>query len=79
MIEIFVSKLCPDCTEIIENYNKNPKNFQGCEIIDITDSMINLKRFLTYRDNFNTFEEKIKTNQVGIPVKITDKKDVEFL
>lgn len=43
MIEIFVSKLCPDCTEIIENYKNNPKNFQGCEIIDITDSMINLK------------------------------------
>ena len=45
MIEIFVSKLCPDCTEIIEDYNNDSKNFQGCEIIDITDSMINLKRF----------------------------------
>ena len=79
MIEIFVSKLCTDCTEIIEDYNSDSKNFQGCEIIDITDSMINLKRFLAYRDNFNAFEEKIKTNQVGIPVKITDKKEVEFL
>ncbi|MDU5086514.1 MAG: hypothetical protein E6235_05625 [Anaerococcus vaginalis] len=79
MIEIFVSKLCPDCTEIIEDYNNDSKNFQGCEIIDITDSMINLKRFLAYRDNFNAFEEKIKTNQVGIPVKIIDKKEVEFL
>ena len=79
MIEIFVSKLCPDCREIIEDYNNDSKNFQGCEIIDITDSMINLKKFLAYRDNFNTFKEKIKTNQVGIPVKITDKKDVEFL
>lgn len=26
MIEIFVSKLCPDCTEIIENYNNDSKN-----------------------------------------------------
>lgn len=79
MIEIFVSKLCPDCTEIIEDYNNDSKNFQGCELIDITDSIINLKRFLAYRDNFNAFEEKIKTNQVGIPVKIIDKKKIEFL
>lgn len=79
MIEIFVSKLCLDCTKIIEDYNNDSKNFQGCELIDITDSMINLKRFLAYRDNFNAFEEKIKTNQVGIPVKITDKKEIEFL
>lgn len=27
MIEIFVSKLCPDCTEIIEDYNNDSKKF----------------------------------------------------
>lgn len=69
MIEIFVSKLCPDCTEIIENYNNDSKNFQGCEIIDITDSMINLKRFLAYRDNFNAFEEKNQNKSSRNPCK----------
>lgn len=79
MIEIFVSKLCPDCSEIIKDYEENPQNYEGMEIIDITESMANLKRFLAYRDNEDAFREKIKTNQVGIPVKIEDKKDIIFL
>lgn len=79
MTKIFVSKLCPDCNEIIKNYEKNPKNNEGTEIIDITESMANLKRFLAYRDSEEAFKEKIKTNQVGIPVKIDDKKDINFL
>lgn len=79
MIEIFVSKLCPDCSEIIKDYEENPQNYEEMEIIDITESMANLKRFLSYRDNKDAFKEKIKTGQVGIPVKIEDKEDIIFL
>ena len=39
MIEIYVSSLCPDCTEIIKNYKENPEDFENAEVIDITKSM----------------------------------------
>lgn len=35
--------------------------------IDITESMMNLKRYLKYRDNSPEFEEIKKTGRVGIP------------
>lgn len=79
MIEIFVSSLCPDCTEIIKNYKENPEDFENAEVIDITKSMANLKRFLSYRDHKDEFKEKIETGQVGIPVKIIDGKDIIFI
>ena len=79
MIEIFVSSLCPDCTEIIKNYKENPEDFENVELIDITKSMANLKRFFSYRDHEVEFKEKIETGQVGIPVKIIDGKDIIFM
>ncbi len=41
--------------------------------------MANLKRFLYYRDKKIEFKEKIQTNQVGIPVIISDKEEVKFI
>lgn len=79
MIEIYVSSLCPDCTEIIKNYKENPEDFENTELIDITKSMANLKRFLFYRDKKLEFKEKIETGQVGIPVKIIDGKEIIFM
>lgn len=79
MIEIFVSSLCPDCIEVIENYKKDPLYYGKAVLIDITESMANLKRFLSYRDNKIEFKEKIQTNQVGIPVIISDKEEVKFI
>lgn len=79
MIEIFVSSLCPDCIEVIENYKKDPLYYGKAVLIDITESMANLKRFLYYRDNKIEFKEKIQTNQVGIPVIISDKEEVKFI
>ena len=35
--------------------------------IDITDGMLNLKRFLKYRDNRPEFEEVKKAGRVGLP------------
>lgn len=79
MIEIYVSSLCPDCTEIIKNYMENPDGFENMELIDITKSMANLKRFLSYRDHKDEFKEKIESGQVGIPVKIIDGKEIIFM
>lgn len=79
MIEIYISSLCPDCTEIIKNYKENPEDFENTELIDITKSMANLKSFLSYRDKKLEFKEKIETGQVGIPVKIIDGKEIIFM
>ncbi len=35
--------------------------------LDITDGMLNLKRFLKYRDNFDEFKEIKKASRVGLP------------
>lgn len=79
MIEIFVSSLCPDCTEIIEYFENKPEDFRNIELIDITKSMFNLKRFFSYRDHRNEFKKKIETGQVGILVKIIDGKEIIFM
>ena len=79
MIEIFVSSLCPDCTEVIENYQKDPLFYGEAVLVDITESMANLKKFLSYRDKKIEFKEKIHTNQVGIPVMISDKEEIKFI
>ncbi len=41
--------------------------------IDITDSMLNLKRFLKYRDNRLEFEEIKKSGRVGLPCVMINK------
>lgn len=41
--------------------------------IDITDSMLNLKKFLKYRDNKLEFEEIRKSGRVGIPCVMINK------
>ena len=79
MSEIFVSSLCPDCTEVIENYQKDPLFYGEAVLVDITESMANLKGFLSYRDKKIEFKEKIHTNQVGIPVMISDKEEIKFI
>lgn len=41
--------------------------------IDITDSMLNLKRFLKYRDNRLEFEDIRKSGRVGLPCIMVNK------
>ena len=38
-----------------------------CEIVDITESMANLKRFLKERDFSESFDEIVEKNHVGVP------------
>ncbi|WP_432665901.1 hypothetical protein R9X47_06345 [Wukongibacter baidiensis] len=41
--------------------------------IDITDSMLNLKKFLKYRDNRLEFDEIRKSGRVGLPCVMINK------
>lgn len=47
-----------------EFLSQNNINFN---YIEITDSMLNLKTFLKYRDNYPQFEEIKKKGRIGIP------------
>lgn len=46
--------------------------------IDITDSMLNLKKFLKYRDSRSEFEEIRTAGRVGLPCVMLNKGE-EFL
>lgn len=78
-IEIFVSDKCPDCTLIMADYDKNPDKYKGISLYNITDSMANLKRFLYFRDRLEGFGEVKEAARVGVPCKVVDEKEVEFL
>lgn len=64
MVYLFVSSLCPDCPEAIQwAEDKGLK----VDILDITESMANLKVFLKLRDSHPFFAKAKKENRVGIP------------
>lgn len=75
--EIFVHPQCPDCTGVIEQYNANPAQFGGAELLDVTD-IRNLKRFLTYRDSLDGYVEIRAAGKIGVPSKVIDGEAVEF-
>ena len=64
MLTLFVSSLCPDCPPAIAEVKE--KNLD-CEIVDITESMANLKRFLKERDLSEDFDEIVEKGNVGVP------------
>ncbi|MDU4046200.1 MAG: DUF188 domain-containing protein [Peptoniphilus harei] len=71
MLTLFVSSLCPDCPPAIAEVKE--KNLD-CEIVDITASMANLKRFLKERDFSEDFDEIVEKGNVGVPALMRDDK-----
>lgn len=69
MLTLFVSSLCPDCPPAIAEVKE--KNLD-CEIVDITESMANLKRFLKERDLSEDFDEIVEKGNVGVPALMRD-------
>lgn len=69
MLTLFVSGLCPDCPGAIEKLDELGIVY---ELVDITESMKNLKSFLSYRDRVKFFDELKRENKVGVPVLMVD-------
>ena len=69
MPKVYGSTLCPDCVEAKEYFEKVNYKY---EFVNITESMKNLKEFLSLRDNRKEFEEIKKLGYVGIPAILTD-------
>lgn len=61
---LFVSSLCPDCPPAIKMAEKSGLKIS---ILDITESMRNLKIFLKYRDSCHYFDDIKKNGSVGVP------------
>lgn len=69
MLTLFISSLCPDCPPAISEIKEKKLD---CEIVDITASMANLKRFLKERDFSKEFDEIVKEGRVGVPALMRD-------
>lgn len=69
-IIMFGSRHWPDCEPAKEFLSE-----KGIEFIylDISENMINLKRFLKYRDNALEFKEIKENGSVGIPCIVINK------
>ena len=71
MLTLFVSSLCPDCPPAIAEVKEKNLDY---EIVDITSSMANLKRFLKERDLSEDFDEIVEKGNVGVPALMRDDK-----
>ena len=75
--EIFVHPDCPDCADVIAEYNDNSQSFGDAELLDVTE-LGNLKRFLHYRDRLSGFAAVRDAGKIGVPSKVLDGTTVEF-
>lgn len=68
-IIVFGSKHWPGCEPAKEYLSNNNIKFL---YLDITENMLNLKRFLKYRDNRPEFDEIKRAGKVGLPCIVID-------
>ncbi len=78
MKELFVSDKCIDCINL-KNEDGFNERFSDFEIVNITESMTNLKRFLKYRDSLDEYKTVRENNKVGVPSTVIVGKIVEIL
>ena len=75
-IIVFGSKYWPDCEPLKEYLSKNNINYA---YLDISEGMFNLKKFLSYRDNYKEFDEIKKTGREGLPcIVVNDGEQIIF-
>lgn len=64
-ITVIGSNLCPDCLAVKEYLSQNNISY---DFIEITESLQNLKTFLSFRDNRAEFDNIKKEGKIGIPL-----------
>ena len=69
-IIVFGSKFWPTCEPTKEYLSE--KNIEYM-YLDITENMLNLKTFLKYRDNHESFKNIRGTSTVGLPCIVVNK------
>lgn len=63
-IIVFGSKYWPDCQPAEEYLSKNNIKYA---YLDVSEGMLNLKKFLKYRDNYSEFNEIKEKGSIGLP------------
>lgn len=63
-MKIYGSMLCPDCVQCREDLDKKGISY---EYLDFSDSLRNLKEFLSLRDNNPAFASVKEEGRIGIP------------
>ena len=69
MITVYSSMLCPDCRECKANFDAHGVEYT---MVDINESMKNLKAFLRLRDSSTVFDGCRENGSVGIPAIVTE-------
>lgn len=64
MLKIYGSMLCPDCVRCREELDRAGVEY---EYLDFSDSLKNLKEFLSIRDSSDLFEDVRASGSIGIP------------
>lgn len=73
--KLFVSDKCPDSVPLMELIEKEGLDI---EVVNITESMANLKEFLKFRDSDDFFGKAREEGCVGIPVLMYGDGDMFF-
>ncbi len=66
---LFFSDKCPDTPAFVATLEKLDIDYQD---INITDSIANLKQFLSLRDKSDAFDRVKANGNVGVPSLLTD-------
>ena len=69
MLKIYGSAMCPDCQECKENFDANGIEYT---MIDINESLRNLKEFLSLRDSLPVFEHCKEIGDIGLPTLVKE-------
>ena len=64
MLKIYGSKLCPDCVECLEAFDRHGVSY---EYFDFSENLQNLKEFLSLRDRESLFDPIKTAGSIGIP------------
>lgn len=64
MLKIYGSRLCPDCVQCLKELDEAGVHY---EYLDFSDSLMNLKEFLAYRDGHAAFDAVRVEGKIGIP------------
>ena len=69
MLKVYGSPMCPDCRECKVNFDANGIKY---EMVDINESLRNLKDFLALRDSLSAFDEIKEQGGIGIPALVSE-------
>ena len=75
MLKIYGSMLCPDCVKCREDLNRAGVPY---EYLDFSESLKNLKEFLSLRDASPLFTEVRREGKIGIPCIVDEQGNVSL-